>query len=78
MTFEIGDVVELVSGGPPMAVTELETPARHPHYIVCLWFHGSGELAHGNFDPATLRLCNGRKIGFNVTGEANEQSSSDS
>jgi uncharacterized protein YodC (DUF2158 family) len=36
--FEIGDVVQLKSGGPRMTVTKAEREAAHGGTITCVWF----------------------------------------
>lgn len=61
ITFEVGDVVVLKSGGPWMTVTGVAVIGR----IKCQWFdvapamgRHDGELHNGHFDPAVLAIAN--------------------
>lgn len=56
--FEIGEIVMLKSGGPPMTVIRFADKDRFPqscHYgpLVCCWFSGE-TLNHETFDRACL------------------------
>ena len=53
MTFKIGDVVKLKSGGPSMTVTSLPESRESGYYAT--WFSGEKYLIH-NFPPASLVL----------------------
>ena len=68
-TPQIGDVVELKSGGPYMTIAELDTGAIHKfsngasyaldadvRSVTCLWFD-QGEVRMGKFIPQILRLA---------------------
>ena len=60
VTVDIGDVVELKSGGPHMTIAELDTGANYAldadvRSVTCLWFD-QGEVRMGKFIPQTLRL----------------------
>ena len=60
----VGDVVTLISGGPPMTVEGLENgpvppaglaPGASPQLLVkCVWFNEAGAFAHGIFNAAVL------------------------
>ena len=49
MTFQIGDVVQLKSGGPRMTVEGYEDDL-----VICVWFEKT-ERKSGNFREATLK-----------------------
>jgi uncharacterized protein YodC (DUF2158 family) len=49
MSFNVGDTVQLKSGGPIMTVEELGSD----NYVCCLWFEKS-KMERGNFPAATL------------------------
>jgi uncharacterized protein YodC (DUF2158 family) len=51
MTFKIGDVVYLTSGGPAMTVTD----AREVGVYEASWFTNSGELRAHCFESACLQ-----------------------
>lgn len=55
---QIGDVVELKSGGPRMTIAELDTGASYAldavRSVTCIWFD-QGECRTGEFIPQTLR-----------------------
>ena len=57
--FNVGDVVQLRSGGPPMTVRDVDAaPTAHTAdvgEIACHWFSGS-RLEWGRFSPAELVL----------------------
>lgn len=38
MAFQVGDVVQLHSGGPFMTVTSVESSSKGPR-LLCEWFH---------------------------------------
>lgn len=50
--YQVGDVVELKSGGPVMTVTDLM--AGYPDDANCSWFSGD-KLEQGAFPMAALR-----------------------
>ncbi len=50
-TFEIGEIVQLKSGGPKMTVARIEIVGGE---IVCYWFAGA-KREFGSFEPATLK-----------------------
>jgi uncharacterized protein YodC (DUF2158 family) len=52
VTYQIGDIVQLKSGGPKMTVKE--NSAMVGGDLLCQWFSGS-KLNHGYFDPETLQ-----------------------
>ena len=51
--FKVGDVVELISGGPPMTVVEVNVNMLGHTDIVCRWWCGSLEKA--TFGPEHLK-----------------------
>jgi uncharacterized protein YodC (DUF2158 family) len=53
MTFKIGDIVQLKSGGPSMTVTGL--PHENSDCYETTWFWGEKYTAH-YFPPASLKL----------------------
>ncbi len=52
MSFKVGDVVELKSGGPPMTVIQVSTNLVGSTVITCQWFFGKMETA--TFSPGIL------------------------
>jgi uncharacterized protein YodC (DUF2158 family) len=53
-----GDVVMLVSGGPPMTVVGKDSSNRNTATVgqfICQWFDSSEKLCSGYFDPVCLR-----------------------
>jgi uncharacterized protein YodC (DUF2158 family) len=40
MTFKVGDIVQLRSGGPPMTVSQVNTNLVGCIEIKCQWFYG--------------------------------------
>lgn len=50
MPFEIGNVVELKSGGEPMTVEGVSEDS-----IDCVWFNGK-KVERSSFNPATLAI----------------------
>jgi uncharacterized protein YodC (DUF2158 family) len=52
MTFKVGDVVQLKSGGPPMTVTRVHSNMVGFTEITCQWFYGLMET--GTFKPDVL------------------------
>lgn len=50
MTFKVGDVVRLNSGGPIMTVQEVEGADQ----VFCVWFDKTKQC-HGRFPLATVR-----------------------
>ena len=53
MSFTVGDVVKLKSGGPLMTVLSIDEAA---HRVVCQWFDKS-EARQAEFPPETLRAA---------------------
>jgi uncharacterized protein YodC (DUF2158 family) len=49
--FQPGDVVQLVSGGPPMTVTAVVGDGEG---VACRWFTAAGQLKADDFPPAAL------------------------
>jgi uncharacterized protein YodC (DUF2158 family) len=58
MTFNIGDIVVLKSGGPKMTVYEIE---EEDYY--CQWFDGKDILNNGTFTISTLEAPQQRAVG---------------
>ena len=52
--FKVGDIVELLSGGPPMTVTEVNTNMLGHTEIVCRWWCG-GYMQKSTFGPKHLK-----------------------
>lgn len=52
MTFKVGDIVQLKSGGPPMTVTQVNTNLVGFSEVKCQWFFGQMET--GTFIPDVL------------------------
>jgi uncharacterized protein YodC (DUF2158 family) len=48
-TFEVGDTVQLKSGGPVMTITEIEGTQ-----VWCTWFTPEGKLETGTFPNLAL------------------------
>jgi uncharacterized protein YodC (DUF2158 family) len=49
--FDIGDVVNLLSGGPFMTISEV-----HGDFINCMWFNNNGDLQKGQFPVETVEF----------------------
>ena len=49
--FQVGDVVQMKSGGPTMTISELVRDGR----LFCQWFDKDGALKTGYFQPAQLK-----------------------
>lgn len=52
--FQVGDVVQLKSGGPMMTVYAVGT--KEPVSVICKWFDG-GELKEERFSSAVLKIA---------------------
>ena len=52
MTFKVGDIVQLKSGGPPMTVTRINTNLVGYSEITCQWFYMI--MNTGTFVPDVL------------------------
>jgi uncharacterized protein YodC (DUF2158 family) len=50
---KVGDVVELMSGGPPMTVAEVNIDLLGDCTVVCKWFFGKMETT--DFSPDVLK-----------------------
>ncbi len=57
-TFKVGDVVELKSGGPAMAVATVDNP---PGTVWCQWFDGK-KKSSGTFATDTLKLTDSKSV----------------
>ena len=49
MAFEVGDLVEIKSGGAPMTVETVDD-----EWVTCMWYIGD-KFTRMKFDPRTLR-----------------------
>ncbi len=58
--FKVGDVVELISGGPPMTVAEVNTNLVGYCEITCRWWTGAMESA--SFTPQLLKRSEPRSF----------------
>ena len=56
MKFKVGDVVELISGGPPMTIIALSKSDDDTEIAACGWFI-RGKYERTNFDLNTLKFC---------------------
>jgi uncharacterized protein YodC (DUF2158 family) len=55
--FKVGDIVQLKSGGPKMAVVGTGSDDRDGSSVTCIWFAGSeGRKQKGAFRASALRL----------------------
>jgi uncharacterized protein YodC (DUF2158 family) len=54
MTFQIGDVVQLKSGGPKMTVEDVGQNAIGADTVWCSWFDGNKKV-QGTFAPQALQ-----------------------
>lgn len=52
--FNLGDIVKLKSGGPPMTITGIRGDGRN---VTCTWFKSSNESAWQVFPKAALDLA---------------------
>jgi uncharacterized protein YodC (DUF2158 family) len=57
---KVGDVVELISGGPPMTVAEVNVNLVGDCEIVCRWFFG--RMEKGSFTPDLLKPGKARPL----------------
>lgn len=55
--FQLGDDVQLKSGGPKMSVDALQSDLIQDGKIVCQWFADDKKLESGSFHPSTLILA---------------------
>jgi uncharacterized protein YodC (DUF2158 family) len=53
MSFKVGDMVKLKSGGPDMTVMKIGTAGGEP-MVWCVWFEGTKD-AYGLFPPEALK-----------------------
>lgn len=54
-TFELGEVVQLKSGGPIMTITKMGVaPVSQQTTVWCVWFDGTKEM-EGEFPPEALK-----------------------
>jgi uncharacterized protein YodC (DUF2158 family) len=53
----VGDVVQLKSGGPRMVVDKIDHNF-YDHPICCTWFSKNDELRHSQFSPESLNISN--------------------
>jgi uncharacterized protein YodC (DUF2158 family) len=54
MSFNVGDVVKLRSGGPLMTTTGTSVGPDRPMLFTCEWFDRDGHLQHGSFPADAL------------------------
>jgi uncharacterized protein YodC (DUF2158 family) len=56
MTFQIGDTVELKSGGPAMTIASLDSSmgVQSAH---CQWFDRNGNIQHHFYSVTSLKPC---------------------
>ncbi len=57
---KVGDIVELMSGGPPMTVAEINVNLVGDCEVVCCWFFGKIEKA--SFAPELLKPSEARTL----------------
>jgi uncharacterized protein YodC (DUF2158 family) len=57
MQFQIGDVVQLKSGGQPMTVTCFASNTGGQQVVSCSWFDGTTARADA-FPPDALKIAN--------------------
>jgi uncharacterized protein YodC (DUF2158 family) len=62
MSYKQADIVELLSGGPPMTVKAEpdDSPNRN---VVCVWFTASGEKKQDSFPLAMLKPSKAKNKG---------------
>ena len=51
-TLNIGEIVRLKGGGPPLTVCEYQKIETEP--VKCVWFDDAGILRAGSFHPLTI------------------------
>lgn len=55
MKFQLGDVVQLKSGGPSMTISSYQEPSEfHDGLYCCQWFRGASK-ERGNFEEHELK-----------------------
>ncbi len=52
-TFSVGDVVQLISGGPKMTVDAVGKQGSRKAFVSCVWFAGA-KVESRSFGPETL------------------------
>jgi len=53
--FEVGDVVQLKSGGPHMTVSNIPSfPDHKIHIVECMWFSEVGKVYIEQFGPSVI------------------------
>ena len=57
---QVGDIVELKSGGPPMTVAEVNVNLLGQTEIKCVWFFGW--MVKGSFSPKLLKPGKARPL----------------
>lgn len=67
MSFKVGDVVQLKSGGPLMTVYDIDL-GKYVR-ITCQWFGSSGQLFSDDFLPECLTIINVRTNGSVSVGD---------
>ena len=53
----VGDVVQLKSGGPRMVVDKIDH-TFYVHPIGCVWFSKNDEIKYAQFSPESLNISN--------------------
>lgn len=54
--FNVGDIVQLKSGGPKMTVEKIGAESYDRSQVYCTWFSGS-KHAQNDFNPDTLVMA---------------------
>ncbi len=54
MSFQIGDTVELKSGGPAMTIASLDS-SMGVHSAHCQWFDRNGNIQHHFYSATSLK-----------------------
>ncbi len=71
MSFNVGEVVQLVSGGPQMAVTSMSTAPDRPPLFVCSWIDKDGRPQTGAYPAEALKKVEKRRMPTNLPSTAN-------
>lgn len=62
MSYRQGDIVELLSGGPPMTVKQQPDDSPNQN-VICVWFTEAGEKKEDRFPLAMLKPSRAKNKG---------------
>jgi uncharacterized protein YodC (DUF2158 family) len=71
MSFNVGEIVQLVSGGPQIAVTSISTGPDRAPLLVCSWIDKDGRPQTGAYPAEALKRVEKRRLPTNLPSTAN-------